>query len=547
LQCGAILREKLGMGNIILQKTGVLENSRLIRHMLLDCRFFYFTLLVLCDSLFENNLSPMSFPQYLTFDDVLLLPQYSEVLPKDVNVQTKLTKKIKLNTPLLSAAMDTVTEHEMAIAMALQGGVGIIHKNLSPEMQAEEVRKAKRYESGFIRTPVVVKATDKITRVIEIRENEGFNAVPVTEDGTPNGKLVGIITKNDFFGKHADQFVKDRMTPYNKLLCAEKGISLSQAYKMLEDSKFSKLLIIDNKTNRRLVALVTRKDIEKNEQYPNAVKDSEGRLLVGAAVGPAANMEQRVKCLMDSEVDFVVVDTAHGHSKGVIDTIKFIKKKYPKMQVIGGNIGTKEGAEALIKAGADAVKVGIGPGSICTTRVVTGIGVPQLSAVFEVVKACKGRVPVIADGGIRYSGDFAKAITAGASAVMIGSLFAGTSESPGETVYRDGKTYKTYRGMGSLGAMKSGGRERYAQSNVKDVSKYVPEGIEGLILHKGSVSQEIYQLVGGLRSSMGYQGAKDISTLVKNAKFVQVTHASMVESHPHDVVIAREAPNYRIR
>lgn len=489
----------------------------------------------------------MPFPQYLTFDDVLLLPQYSEVLPKDVDTQTKLTKKVSLHTPLLSAAMDTVTEHEMAIAMALNGGLGIIHKNLTPDEQAEEVKKVKRYESGFIRNPVVVKPTDTIARVIEIREKEGYKAVPVTQNGKPNGKLVGIVTKNDYFMKHADLLVKDRMTPFNKLLVAYKGISLHEAYEILEESKYSKLLIIDNDANRRLVALVTRKDIEKNERYPYSSKDKDSRLLVGAAVGPAANMEERVKKLAEAEVDVMVVDTAHGHSKGVVDTIKHIKKKYSHIQIIGGNIGTKEACEALIKAGADAVKVGIGPGSICTTRVITGIGVPQLSAILEVVKASKGRVPVIADGGVRYSGDFAKAIAAGASVVMIGSLFAGTSESPGETVYRDGKTYKTYRGMGSIGAMQRGGKERYGQANIKDAAKFVPEGIEGLILHKGSVAQEIYQLLGGLKSSMGYQGAKDISTLHKKAQFVQITSASMVESHPHDVVIAREAPNYRFR
>jgi IMP dehydrogenase len=495
----------------------------------------------------ENYLRLMSFPLYLTFDDVLLLPQYSDVLPRDVNVQTKLTKKVHLNIPLISAAMDTVTENQMAIAMALAGGLGIIHKNLTPDEQAEEVKKVKRYESGFIRNPVVVKPTDKISKVIEIREHEGYKAVPVTHNGRPDGKLMGIVTKNDYFMKHADQLVKDRMTPFNKLLVAYKGISLQEAYDILEESKYSKLLIIDNDKTRKLIALVTRKDIEKNEQYPDAVKDSDSRLLVGAAVGPAANMEERVTKLVDAEVDVMVVDTAHGHSKGVLDTVKFVKKHFPKVQVIGGNIGTKEACEALIRAGVDAVKVGIGPGSICTTRVITGIGVPQLSAVMEVVKASKGHVPVIADGGVRYSGDVAKAVAAGASAVMIGSLFAGTSESPGETVYRDGKTYKTYRGMGSIGAMQSGGKERYGQANIKDAGKFVPEGIEGLILHKGAVSYEIYQLVGGLRSSMGYQGAKDIPALHKKAKFVQITQASMIESHPHDVVVAREAPNYRFR
>lgn len=484
-------------------------------------------------------------PKYLTFDDVLLIPQYSEILPKDADVRTNITKKLKINIPLVSAAMDTVTQAEMAIKMALEGGIGVIHKNLSPDRQAEEVQKVKRYENGFIRNPMVVSPEDPISKVIEIRDHHGYKAVPVTKDGQPNGELVGIVTKNDYMNKHAAQQVKDRMTPYKKLFMAEKGISLKQAYSILEESKYSKLLIVENKKNRKLSALLTRADLEKSEMYPNAAKDAEQSLICAAAVGPAKNMEERVQKLVEAGADVLVVDTAHGHSKGVIDTVKFIKKKYPKQQVIAGNIATAEAVKALIKAGADAVKVGIGPGSICTTRVVTGIGVPQLSAIHECAKAAQGKIPIIADGGVRYSGDVAKALAAGASVVMIGSLFAGTEESPGEIVYRDGKTFKAYRGMGSIGAMRAGGRERYGQEGVKQDAKYVPEGIEGLTLYKGPVSREIYQLVGGLRSSMGYQGAKNIKDLWKKAQFIQVTKASQRESHPHDVLIAREAPNYR--
>lgn len=480
-----------------------------------------------------------------TFDDVLLLPQYSEVLPKDTDVRTRISKGIFLNIPLISAAMDTVTEHQMAIAMALEGGMGVIHKNLDPASQAEEVDKVKRYENGFIRNPMVVSPEDTIRKVMDIRTKFGYKATPVTKDGTPGGELVGIVTKNDYMARHADLKVKERMTPYSKLFLAEKGISLQKAYETLEESKYNKLLIIENKKNRKLFALVTRTDLEKAELYPNAAKDKEQGLMVAAAIGPATNMEERVERLIKARVDLLVVDTAHGHSKGVIDTIKFIKKKYPGQQVIAGNVATAEAVKALIKAGADGIKVGIGPGSICTTRVVTGIGVPQLSAIYDCVTAAQGKVPIIADGGVRYSGDVAKAIAIGASAVMIGSILAGTEESPGEIFYRDGKTFKAYRGMGSLGAMKAGGKERYAQAMVKDEAKLVPEGIEGLILYKGPASREIYQLVGGLRSSMGYQGAATIPELQKKAQFVKVTKASQRESHPHDVLIAREAPNYR--
>ena len=486
-------------------------------------------------------------PLYLTFDDVMLLPQYSEILPKMVSVKTHLTRGIALNIPLVSAAMDTVTEHELATKMALYGGMGIIHKNMTPDQQAEEVKKVKRFENGFIKEPICAKPGDKIEHIYQIREKYGYKAVPITDTGEPGGKLVGLITANDYFyHKHAHLKVKERMTPAAKLLIAYEGITLSEANDILEESKHSKLLIVDSKKHMKLRALVTRRDIEKNKLYPEACKDDDKRLRVGAAVGPAKNMEERVKKLVAAGVDVLVVDTAHGHSKGVLETIRYIKKHYKGMQVIGGNIATREAVKALAEAGADAVKVGIGPGSICTTRIITGIGVPQLSAVMECAEeAKKYKIPVIADGGVKYSGDVAKAIAAGAATVMIGSLFAGTKEAPGELIYREGKTYKEYRGMGSLGAMSGGGRERYAQADVDEASKYVPEGIEGQILYKGQVSQEIFQLVGGLRSSMGYCGSPDIALFQKNARFVRITSAGLRESHPHDVEVIKEAPNYK--
>ena len=486
-------------------------------------------------------------PFYLTYDDVLLLPQYSEILPKDVDTSTQLTKGIKLNIPFVSAAMDTVTEHELAIKMALYGGIGIIHKNLTPDQQAEEVNKVKRFENGFIKSPMCARPDDTIEDIYAIRQKYGYKAVPITDNGKPDGKLVGFITANDYFyHKHAKTKVKERMTKAENLLIATSEVSLSKANDILEESKHSKLLIVENKKTMKLKAMVTRRDIEKNRLYPDACKDSDKRLRVGAAVGPAKNMEERVEKLVKAGVDVLVVDTAHGHSKGVIDTVKYVKKTYKNIQVIGGNIATPEAVQALVKAGADAVKVGIGPGSICTTRVVTGIGAPQFSAVMECVKeAKKTKTPVIADGGIKYSGDAAKAIAGGASSVMIGSLFAGTKESPGELIYHEGKTFKAYRGMGSMGAMQGGGKERYGQADVKDEAKYVPEGIEGQIVYKGPVAHEIFQLVGGLRSSMGYVGAKNVSEYQKRAKFVQITNASLIESHPHDVMVTKDAPNYK--
>ncbi len=486
----------------------------------------------------------MDIPLALTFDDVLLVPQYSEILPKEVSLKTQLTRNISLNMPIISAAMDTVTEDRMAIAMALHGGIGVIHKNCEPADQAEMVQRVKRFENGFIRDPLVLSPNHKITDVIEIRERHGFKAVPITEDGTLDSKVVGLITRNDYLKyKHATLLIKDRMRGVNKLLTAQAPLELTDANDVLEESKHSKLLILN--PDGTLYALMTRKDIEKNEDYPNAAKDAHKRLLVAAAVGPAANMEERVQALVDAGVDVLLVDTAHGHSKGVLDTVAYIKKNYPKKDVVGGNVATQEAVEALAKVGADGVKVGIGPGSICTTRVIAGVGVPQLFAVMESAKmAQKKGIPLIADGGIKYSGDAAKALAAGASTVMVGSMLAGTEESPGEIIYAEGKTYKYYRGMGSLAAMKKGGKERYAQSNVAD-EKLVPEGIEGKILLKGKVDGEIFQLQGGIRSSMGYCGAKDLNDFWSKTKFVQITGSGLKESHPHDVSILKEAPNYR--
>ncbi len=483
-------------------------------------------------------------PLALTFDDVLLVPQYSNILPKAVSLKTKLTRNITLNIPIVSAAMDTVTEEKMAIAMALQGGIGVIHKNCDPDEQAAMVARVKRYENGFIREPMVLSPDHLIADAVEIREVHGFKAVPITEDGTLHSKVVGLLTRNDYLGhKHAELKVSERMRTVDNLLTAGAPIMLTDANDVLEESKHSKLLILND--DGTLHALMTRRDIEKNENYPHAAKDAQKRLLCAAAVGPAHNMEERVKKLVQAGVDVLIVDTAHGHSQGVLDTVAYVKKHYPKIDVIGGNIATPEAAEALYEAGADAVKVGIGPGSICTTRVVAGIGVPQLTAVMNTAARAKELgIPVIADGGLKLSGDLAKALAGGASTVMVGSLLAGTEESPGEIIYSEGQTYKYYRGMGSIAAMKKGGKERYAQSNVAD-DKLVPEGIEGKILLKGKMAGEIFQLCGGIRSSMGYTGAKDIEDFQSKAQMVQITGAGLRESHPHDVGILKDAPNYR--
>ncbi len=516
------------------------------------CKFIKESVKILLNTTNKNYYSlslyfmnQFTFDQALTFDDVLLTPQYSEILPYQTNVQTRLSEKVSLNIPVMSAAMDTVTEHKMAIAMALLGGIGVIHKNLNPDEQAAEVKKVKRYENGFITDPFVVAQDASISEAYDLRTKYGYKDIPVTEDGTLDTPLVGFITASSYFiSRHADLDVSERMVPLEKLFIAEDGITLSKAQDLLEESSFSKLLLVG--PQGRLKAMVTRRDIEKKRDFPDAAISADGKLMCAAAVGPAKNMEERVQKVVEAGVDVIVVDTAHGHSKGVGDTVKYVRKNYPDITIIGGNIATPEAVEFLAECGVDAVKVGIGPGSICTTRVVTGIGVPQLSAIKNCAdKAKELGIAVIADGGIKLSGDAAKAIAIGADCIMVGSLLAGTEESPGDLIYVNGKTYKAYRGMGSLGAMKEGGKERYGQSNISDNQKFVPEGIEGQILYKGSVQGEIYQMVGGIKSSMGYQGAKNIQDLHKKAKFVQITSASLKESHPHDVTITREAPNYR--
>lgn len=492
-------------------------------------------------------MSKKKITEKLTFDDVLLVPQYSEVLPAKTSTKTYFTKQIPLRTPIVSAAMDTVTEANMAIAMALVGGIGVIHKSLNPDQQANEVRKVKRFENGFILHPLVVDEKATVSDVFAIRQKEGFKAIPITKNGDSNGKLIGLITANDYFiNRHADCPVKKRMTPASELLLANKGISLEEAYEILEESNHSKLLVVDETGN--LFAMVTRRDLEKRQNFPDATLDKQGRLRTAAAVGPAKNMPERVKKLVEAGADALVVDTAHGHSKGVGDTIRYIKDQHPKMPVIGGNIASPEAVEFLADAGADGVKVGIGPGSICTTRIITAIGVPQLSAILDCAAEAKKRgLTLIADGGVKYSGDIAKAIAAGADAVMLGSLLAGTEESPGEIFFSEGKTWKSYRGMGSVGAMSKGGKERYGQADISDAEKFVPEGIEGRTLFKGSVKTEIHQLVGGLKSSMGYQGCKTIKELQERSTFIKITSASLTESHPHNIMITREAPNYRVR
>ncbi|WFA08745.1 IMP dehydrogenase [Tissierella sp. Yu-01] len=476
----------------------------------------------------------------LTFDDVLLVPGKSEVLPRETNISTQLTKKIKLNIPLMSAGMDTVTESRMAIAMAREGGIGIIHKNMSIEQQAMEVDKVKRSEHGIITDPFFLSPNHMVSDALELMERYRISGVPITNE---NGKLVGIITNRDIrFERETSKKIESVMTKEN-LVTANEGISMDDALDIMKNHKIEKLPIVDEEF--MLKGLITIKDIEKSIQYPNSARDKDGRLLAGAAVGVTGDMLERVEALVKSKVDVIILDTAHGHSKGVMDAVKTIKTNYPNLQVIAGNVATAEATVDLIKAGADAIKVGIGPGSICTTRVVTGIGVPQITAVIDCAEAAKEyEVPVIADGGVKYSGDIPKALAAGANVVMAGSLFAGTDESPGEEILYEGKRYKVYRGMGSLGAMNSGSNDRYFQENTK---KYVPEGVEGRVHYKGSLSEVVYQLMGGLKSGMGYCGARTIPDLQEKARFIKITSASLIENHPHDIQITKESPNYSRR
>ncbi len=479
----------------------------------------------------------------LTFDDVLLIPAHSTVLPRDVSLQTQLTRGISLNIPILSAAMDTVTEARLAIALAQEGGIGIIHKNMTAERQAKEVMKVKRFESGVVKDPITVTSDTTIREVIALTRQHNISGVPVV-DGTD---LMGIVTSRDLrFETHLDALIDSAMTPKEKLVTVQEGASKEEVIGLLHKHRIEKVLVVDK--DFKLRGMITVKDIQKAQDYPQACKDNQERLRVGAAVGTGEGTEDRIGALVDAGVDVVIVDTAHGHSQGVLDRVSWVKKNYPDLEVIGGNIATADAALALADAGADAVKVGIGPGSICTTRIVAGVGVPQITAVDNAVQALKGTgVPVISDGGVRYSGDLAKIIAAGASSVMLGSLLAGTEEAPGEVELFQGRSYKSYRGMGSLGAMsqQEGSSDRYFQET-SETEKLVPEGIEGRVAYKGSMVNIVHQLIGGLRSSMGYTGCESIEEMRHKAKFVRVTSAGMRESHVHDVTITKEAPNYRI-
>ena len=479
----------------------------------------------------------------LTFDDILLLPASSDVRPSDVVLDTMLTRKISLKIPLLSAAMDTVTECQTAITMAQEGGIGIIHKNMTPEKQAEEVDKVKKSESGMIVDPITISPDHKVKDALDLMARYRISGVPVTHNGEKRGRLVGILTNRDLrFETRLDRPIKDVMTSQN-LVTVKPGISLPDAKSILHEHRIEKLLVVDE--NFHLAGLITIKDIEKSRKYPNACKDEMGRLRVGAAVGVRDDIEKRVPGLVAAGVDVLVVDTAHGHKSSVLKSIASLKKNYPDIEVIGGNVATGGGAKALVEAGVDGVKVGVGPGSICTTRVISGVGMPQLTAVMECVAAIKGSgVPVIADGGIKFSGDIVKALAAGAHSVMIGSLFAGTDESPGELVLFQGRSYKVYRGMGSLEAMKKGSKDRYFQGEVEAEAKLVPEGIEGRVPHRGPLSAAVFQLLGGLRSGMGYTGCQDLEELRTKTRYVQITSAGLKESHVHDVIITKEAPNY---
>lgn len=478
----------------------------------------------------------------LTFDDVLLVPRESSVLPKDVNTGAQLTKNIKLNIPILSAAMDTVTEAKLAIAMAREGGIGIVHKNLSPIEQAKEVDKVKRSESGMITDPITVSPKAPMAEVRALMAKYKISGIPVVE----NDKLVGIITNRDmrFIGDKTDALVESVMTSVN-LVTTPVGTTLGEAEALLHKNRIEKLLVVDD--SNELKGLITVKDIQKKRAYPNAAKDAQGRLLCGAAIGPSEDGYKRAELLVERGVDVLVVDTAHGHNQNIADAVRHLKKNYPHVDVIAGNIATREAAEALVAAGADAVKVGIGPGSICTTRIVAGVGVPQISAVMDVYEATKNTdVTIIADGGIKHTGDLAKAIVAGANTVMLGSMFAGTDEAPGELILLEGRQYKSFRGMGSIGAMQKGSKDRYFQAEQDDSEKLVPEGIEGRVPYRGRVASTIYQLVGGLRASMGYLGSATTDFLRENGQFVRITGAGLRESHPHDVTITKESPNYRL-
>ncbi len=477
----------------------------------------------------------------LTFDDVLLVPAASQVLPRDVSLRTRLTREIALNLPFVSAAMDTVTEHETAICMAQNGGLGVVHRNLPPAVQAAEVAKVKRFEAGLIVDPVTMRPEQLIREARRIMAQHRISGVPVTKDG----KAVGILTNRDLrFVRDDDQPISNVMTPREKLVTVPPGTQLERCKELLHEHRIEKLLVVDEHDDLR--GLLTIKDIEKNERFPSAAKDEFGRLRCGAAVGVGPDRLERAQGLFDAGVDVLVVDTAHGHSQLVLDTLVELRRLFPSMPMVGGNVATAEGAEALIKSGASAVKVGVGPGSICTTRVVTGVGVPQLTAVMDAARvAARFDIPVISDGGVKFSGDAVKALAGGASTVMIGSLFAGTDEAPGETVLYQGRTYKLYRGMGSLGAMADGSRDRYFQGDV-EAAKLVPEGIEGRVPYRGSLTSNVHQMVGGLRAGMGYVGAADLGELRQKARFVRISQASLQESHVHDVVITKEAPNYRL-
>lgn len=477
-----------------------------------------------------------------TFDDVLLVPDHSVVLPKDVSLKTYLSRNITLNTPVVSAAMDTVTEARLAIAIAQEGGIGIIHKNMPIERQASRVSKVKRHESGIVKDPVTVSPTLSVRELIKLSQKHKISGLPVVKDD----QVIGIVTNRDVrFEQNLDQPVSAIMTPREKLFTVPEGTSIEEARERMHQYKVERVLVIDD--NWQLKGLITVKDILKTSAFPYANKDEHGQLRVGAAVGTGKETEERVAALVEAGVDVVIVDTAHGHSQGVLDRVRWVKDTFPQIDVIGGNIATYDAARALLDAGADGVKVGIGPGSICTTRIIAGVGVPQLTAIHNVAMALKGSgVPLIADGGIRFSGDIAKALAAGASSVMMGGMFAGTEEAPGEIELFQGRSYKTYRGMGSLGAMSQGSSDRYFQDTVASTDKFVPEGIEGRVPYKGPLSPIVHQLIGGLRSSMGYLGCQTIAQMHEKAKFVEITAAGMNESHVHDVQITKEAPNYNI-